>query len=146
MTNFHLIGSFMLIGCQHIGHWELLWHLDCHMNQNTLKNTWNETICTSTIIVILVYIDWRLTWFNSYSTRTKHACIVIACILNRPYDVIFCITSMSEITYYIQFHLIFKETVAQIPRISYHNKLRTKSHAKNFPNKTMILGRMAQTQ
>ena len=38
------------------------------------------------------------------------------------------------------------QTVAQIPRISDHNKLRTKPHAKNFSNETMILGRMAQTQ
>ncbi len=23
----NLVGSFRLIGCQHMGHWELLWHL-----------------------------------------------------------------------------------------------------------------------
>ena len=115
-------------------------HIEKHMKWNYMHVNNNSNFG-------IYWLEIDLVQFNQpYSTRTKHTCIVIACILNRPYDVIFCITSMSEITYYIQFHLIFKETVAQIPRISDHNKLRMKPHAKTFSNKTMILGGMAQTQ
>ena len=66
--------------------------------------------------------------------------------------------NQQKLNYYLRRQkLLFKEankkcveaknqTVAQIPRISDHNKLRTKPHSKNFSNKTMILGRMTQIQ